>query len=244
MTNVIIRLPGGGRIKKSDEKQLIEWWDYRNHFIENNFYSELKEIIQKNQHAKFYFISGGVGAFIYTDLCKKLNNSETLRAQIGCDIVSIMHKILINSLIENRVDVFPNEISIKDLNSLSHKKNRVFFIKPDINFLSTDSLAASVANMISAEIIIYIKEGSPIYHAGFNEPTIMNQWRIADIKERAKIIKGNYIIDSEALNTIESLIKKNCSKVLILNPSQLIKLDLINKNYGFGQSEDFCEVII
>lgn len=243
MNNIIVRLPGGGRIKKHEKKQILTWWDYRNYFINTDIYNDIKKIIETNKDSKFFFISGGVGAFIYTDLCRNLNISNNLAAEIGCDVISIMHKILINSLIDDGINVFPTEIDIKSYNTIFYKENSCFFIKPDTEFLSTDSLAANVAKLVSAKLIVYIKEGSPTYYAGFKKPTIINKWEIDDIRERAKLIKGNYILDNEALNIIEDLKENINSRILILNPNQLKNLNFNDVNLGLGNDESFCEIV-
>ncbi|MGP2449835.1 hypothetical protein ACTUSR_12140 [Pantoea stewartii subsp. indologenes] len=243
MTNIVIRLPGGGRIRKRDEKQDIEWWGYRNYFIDTDFYNDLEKLISKNKNFNFYFISGGVGAFIYTNLCDSLELHKDLRDEVGCTIVSVMHKILIEKLKNSAVRVYPEEISFDDINVVESRGFNSFFVMPEKRFLSTDSLAANVGQIVSAKMIIYIKEGAPLFHVGFDEATVVNAWEIDDIRRRAKGVQGNYILDSDALGVIENLITKNKTRTLILSPGQLKEINMEDDNFGLGQMTSFTEVI-
>jgi hypothetical protein len=239
MNKIIIRLPGGGRINKKNEPQEISWWDYRNYFINPELYSEIKNIIAKNINCTFFFVSGGVGAFLYTNLCKSLDIKNDIESQVGCDIVSIMHKILIGNLLDSGIDAYPTEISLSELSEMRNFKNSCYFIKPISNIMSTDSLAAQVTSVVLADLVVYLKEGAPIYHIGFKEPTRVGKWSISDIRTRAKGVKGHYIIDGEALNIIE---EENV-KAIITDPTTFFSFNYNEGDFGFGGEENYSEVV-
>ncbi|MCC3705557.1 hypothetical protein LLR08_23750 [Rouxiella badensis] len=239
MNRIIIRLPGGGRINKKNEMQEIAWWDYRNYFINPEFYSEIKSVINNNINCTFFFVSGGVGAFLYTNLCKSLGVGGDITSQVGCDIVSIMHKILINNLLGSGVDTYPTEMTLNELSEKVNLENSCYFIKPCSDIMSTDSLAAQVASIVLADIVIYLKEGAPVYHIGFKEPTRVAKWSINDIRARAKEVNGHYIIDSEALNKIE----EGNIKTIITNPRAFSGFNYHESNFGLGGEENYSEVV-
>ncbi|ENK7125885.1 hypothetical protein AB3Y61_001444 [Serratia marcescens] len=240
MNNIIIRLPGGGRINKRNEIQEINWWSYRNYYINPGLYSEIKTVINKNRDCTLFFVCGGVGAFLYTNLCKSLNLNDDITSQIGCDVVSLMHKILINNLIENEINACPIEVSLNELIDGQDFKYSCYFIKPFANIMSTDSLAANLASKVHADLIVYLKEGAPVYHIGFNEPTRVSKWDVTDIRKRAKGVKGHYIIDNEALNIIE----KTNIKTIITNPEVFTDFDYSTSYFGLGGEENYSEVIV
>jgi len=240
MSNIIIRLPGGGRINKKKEEQEISWWDYRNHYINPELYSEIKDVMAKNKDCVFFFVSGGVGAFLYTDLCNSLSVKDDIISQVGCDIVSLMHKILISNLIGNGINAYPTETSLTELSEMQNFKHSCYFVKPFIKIMSTDSLAAHVAPLVHADMIVYLKEGAPVYHIGFNEPTRVSKWGINDIRLRAKGVKGHYIIDDEALNLIE---KMNV-KTLITSPKTFSNFNYHESDFGLGGEQNYSEVVI
>ncbi|MEQ9968151.1 hypothetical protein ABRP72_03045 [Pectobacterium carotovorum] len=239
MNRIIIRLPGGGRINKKNEMQEISWWDYRNYYINPELYSEINFIITNNKNCIFFFVSGGVGAFLYTNLSKSLNLKNNITSQVGCDIVSLMHKILINNLIDSGIDVHPTEIALSELSDKRDFKYSCYFIKPFSDVMSTDSLAAQVASIVHADMIVYLKEGAPVYHIGFDEPTRIGKWAIDDIRVRAKGVKGNYIIDDEALNKIE----ETNIKTIITNPKIFPNFNYNESNFGLGGEENYSEVV-
>lgn len=240
MNRIIIRLPGGGRINKRNEMQEISWWDYRNYYINPELYSEIDSVMGNNKNCTFFFISGGVGAFLYTNLCKSLNIKNDITSQVGCDIVSLMHKILISNLLDSGIDAYPTEIALSELSEKQNFKHSCYFIKPFSNIMSTDSLAAQVASVVHADMIVYLKEGAPVYHIGFNEPTRVGKWGINDIRARSTGAKGHYIIDDEALNKIE----ETNIKTIITNPKVFPSFNYHKINFGLGGEENYSEVVI
>ncbi|MFQ2367101.1 hypothetical protein [Aeromonas enteropelogenes] len=240
MNKVIVRLPGGGRIKKKPGTQELSWWDYRNHYITPELYCDLKNIINRNKDCTFFLISGGVGAFLYADLCDSISSHDEVASQIGCNVVSMMHTILISSLAKNGIKVSPHEVDIDKVNEAQSSNHSCYFIKPCINIMSTDSLAAHTAHFIKADMIVYLKEGAPTYHIGFDVPMKINKWKINDIKSKANTYNGNYIIDDEALN----IIKENSIKTIITNPDMFSHFNHNVDNYGFGSSDNYTEVIV
>lgn len=59
-------------------------------------------------------------------------------------------------------------------------------------------------------------------------------------KERAKGVKGHYIIDNEALNIIE----KTNIKTIITNPEVFTDFDYSTSYFGLGGEENYSEVIV
>lgn len=238
MNKIIIRLPGGGRIKEKKQNQDISWWGYRNFHIDPGFYSEISLIINSNPDCVFYVISGGVGAFMYTNLSNAINLDSKLSSEVGCEIVSILHKILIGSLIERDVKVCPVEVKLNDLDNPYYSNHSCYFIKPDSLILSTDSLAASVASIIEADLILFIKEGAPIYHVGFDTPTKVTEWCIDSIRLKSAEVTGNYLLDSEALDILEDV----KPQALIIPPELLSDFSYNKQHYGFGSKDNYTEL--
>lgn len=238
MNKIIIRLPGGGRIKDKHQTQDVSWWSYRSFHIEPDFYLGISNVIKSNPECTFYIVSGGVGAFMYTNLSKVLNKNGKITSAIGCDIVSTLHKIIINNLVENDVNVCPSEIDLENLKDFNKEEHACYFIRPNPNILSTDSLAASVAPIVDADLILFIKEGAPTYHVGFDAPTKITEWSIENIRKKSVSVSGNYLLDSEALD----ILGMDMLKSLIIPPELLSDFSYNKPHYGFGSKDNYTEL--
>lgn len=245
MSSYVIRLPGGGRIKRSDSTQALSWWEYRNHYISTRTYTQLTNFIQNNKNQKLVFVSGGVGAFLYTDLCKSLGLNSNFESEIGIEIISIMHKVLIEHLSSSGVSVYKSEVPIEDLETtMSHSEQQCFFIKCDSSFQSTDSIAAHAAAVTNSRAILFLKQGAPNYHAGFEKETKVTKWDISDIHRKAKNLwaskRENYILDVEC----SLKIKNDGIKSSIMPPELLERIILDAVNYGLESSDCYTEIVI
>lgn len=238
MNKIIIRLPGGGRIKEKNQHQDISWWGYRGFHIDPEFYLGISSIIKSNPDCIFYFISGGVGAFMYTNFSNAINLDDKITSEVGCEIVSVLHKILIGSLIERDVQVCPVEVGLDGLDDPNYSNYSCYFIKPNPNTLSTDSLAASVAPIVEAELILFIKEGAPTYYVGFDTPTKVTEWSIENIRLKSVEVVGNYLLDSEALDILENV----KPKALIIPPEIFSNFSFKKESYGFGSKDYYTEI--
>lgn len=175
---------------------------------------------------------------MYTNLSKVINKNGKITAAIGCDIVSILHKIIINNLVENDVNVCPSEVDLENLMDFKKNEHTCYFIRPNPDILSTDSLAARVAPIVDADLILFIKEGAPTYHVGFDCPTKITEWCIENIREKSVGVSGNYLLDSEALDVLG----RDMLKSLIIPPELLSDFSYNKQHYGFGSKDNYTEV--
>jgi len=225
MSTFVIRLPGGGRISKKNKEHSLKWLDYRSFGINTDSYTSIIELIRSNPDSKFILISGGVGAFLYTNLCKDLGLDNIFSSKVGSHIISIMHKILIEAFENEGIKVYPKQAELQELRGLKQKADyQCFFVEPNIDCLSTDSLAVQASIEVDSVETVFLKEGAPTYHVGFDNPTVITHWHINDISAKSEKhftgSNGHYLLDIESC----SLIKKFKVNSKIVCPSELKNL--------------------
>ncbi|MAD03411.1 MAG: hypothetical protein CMK65_07310 [Pseudoalteromonas sp.] len=247
MSTFVIRLPGGGRISRKKKEHGLKWLDYRSFFIKTDSYNSIIELIKDNSNSKFILISGGVGAFLYTNLCEDLYLDRDFSSTIGSDIISIMHKILIEAFERERIRIYPKQVAIKELKELEQNSDyQCFFVEPNLDSLSTDSLAVQASIEVNSVETVFLKEGAPTYHVGFDSPTVITHWKIDDIsaksEEHFKGSNGHYLLDTESC----SLIKKFQIKSKIVCPSELknLKFDAHGVKHLSEAGQKITEVIV
>ncbi|MFY8284335.1 hypothetical protein AAEU31_12570 [Pseudoalteromonas sp. SSMSWG5] len=247
MSTFVIRLPGGGRISKKNKEHTLKWLDYRSFGIKIDSYTSIIELIKSNPNSKFFLISGGVGAFLYTNFCRDLCLDNDFSSTIGGDIIGIMHKILIEAFKREGVRIYPKQVAIKELKELKQNSDyQCFFVEPNLDSLSTDSLAVQAAIEVNSVETVFLKEGAPTYHVGFDNPTIITHWSIDDIsaksEEHFKSSNGHYLLDTESC----SLIKKFQIKSKIVCPSELknLKFDAHGVKHLSEAGQQITEVVV
>ena len=240
MKTCIIRLPGGGQIKSKKHEDILPWRKYRNFEIDTTCYEKAISLIRRYPDWNFVFTSGGVGAFIYINLGHSLGLPTHISQTIGCEIVSLLNKIIISHFAENSVAVLPTEVEVSMLRqTIASAGKQCFFLKPDPYFHSTDSLAVHAAINLESDVVLFLKTGVPIFHVGFDEPTRIDVWAIDDL-----IMRARHLLESKALNYIldyEStlLIKEHKLTTFLLEPSKISEVsfddgDLNIMNKGFA----------
>jgi hypothetical protein len=245
MNNYVIRLPGGGRIKKNENQQPIPWWDYRCFFIDNSSYLSLEALFKRNSDCKIALVSGGVGAFLYTELGKSLHLAEPVIKDAGCAIISILHNILMCYLISKNLSVYPYEVDIDEINGVMENNiHQVYFVKTDTKNHSTDSLAIRTAISIKAKLTVFIKENAPEYIIGFNKPTVLLKWNLSSLLSQSleNPLKGSndYILDPVTCQ----LISDQKLKAIIANPKILDYLRFKDKYCDEVPREIFTEIVL
>jgi hypothetical protein len=241
----VVRLPGGGRISQRTRRDQLSWLGYRDYSIQKDIYVSIINLVKETPDSKFVFISGGVGAFIYSDFCNDLGLDHSFAAKVGIDIISIMHQILIETMRNDKVSIYPQEVKLKDLKSIiTENNNQCFFVKPDVECMSSDSLAIKASINIDSDLTIFIKEGAPTYHVGFNEPTTMIQWHIDDITSKAEKCfaegNGHYLLDMESC----TLIKKFNITSVITSPLEIPFIKCISNSIESSNKQRITEVVL
>ena len=243
----VLRLPGAGRIRNNKIKENVPWTGYRNYSIDTSFYVKIKDILselQEKEH-KVILISGGVGAFLYSEFSKNLGLSHQIHKKIGINIVNLLNTILLNFFIENKLNIYNKLVKPSEIDALiESSQNNFFVLKADENenHLSTDSLSADIARLISSDFLVYFKEGVPYYYAGFPKKTKLLRWKIDDLVDRASYFScsdGNhYIIDFAAVK----IIKAYALKTLMINPNNPEHIKNLCK--GIRLENQFCTELV
>lgn len=207
---IVIKLPGAGLIGcNNSEKSELAWLSYRDYKIDFQFYVDLFSDIEKNNKDKLFIVSGGVGSHLYTKLAEDLACAHSFRKYLGISCVKLIQETIMNYAADRNSSVFNRLITIDEAKNIAEKSQKnIFFIEPTKNANSTDSLATMLANDVNADKLIFFKAKAPVYFVGFNEPTVIEQWMLSDLIERAYDYEKNtgrdYIVDYQSLLIIQS----------------------------------------
>jgi hypothetical protein len=153
--------------------------------------------------------------------------------------------VFIERMRNDKVSIYPQEVELKDLKSaIIENNNQCFFVKPDVDCMSSDSLAIKASINIDSDLTIFIKEGAPTYHVGFNEPTTMIQWHIDDITSKAEKCfaegNGHYLLDIESC----TLIKKFNITSVITSPLEIPFIKCISNSIESSNKQRITEVVL
>jgi uridylate kinase len=209
MNAIVIRLIGGGAISQFNKEREISWWGYRNIEILPTVFEDITALLKRNESTRFIFICGGIGAFLFTKLARQLC-LIAYQDKVGREIVSTLNGIAIEYLKSQNFDVFPSEVSLEKLAATyTSSSNQCFFVKPNENCISTDTLAAKAALESKACMILYVKKGAPLYHLGFDKPTVMNNWSLDDLGTKSLDLYNHsskhYVLDHQSCSLLKSL---------------------------------------
>ncbi|HZH76599.1 MAG TPA: hypothetical protein VEY88_11230 [Archangium sp.] len=240
----VIKAGGSGNILETDHKHAIPWLAYRRFKLDPDYLRKLVEgvlaAVQANN--KIVFVSGGMGAYLYIDLARELGLSESALAEIGCGIVNVNGRIASDAVSLRGVSVCPRLIPPSPSLSENLKQYDVVVVRAEPGYLSTDALAAVAAANIPGSELVLFKKGVPEYHVGFERPTVVEKFTIAELRAiAAKFGEGagaNSILDAQCLEVIE----RNAIRTRLVNSDHLGDLYQVLQGSGGGMS--FAQTLI
>jgi len=236
MKKYIIKAGGSGNIVETDFKHKIDWLNYRRIQINSIFFRELvQSLVEASKYHKIAYINGGVAAYLFINLAESLEIDKSELDVIGCEIINITSKIILEAVKKYNSNVCPELINPLEFEDNLFNIYNLIIFKAVPTFKSTDSLAAFVASRnLDSEFLLF-KKGVPLYHVGFETPTKITEFKITKLKEIAlsfnEIPGNNSIIDHESIE----LIIKNKIKTTLYNSEEINKLkEILDNKY-------FCE---
>jgi uridylate kinase len=204
---VVVKAGGSGLFVRVPHKPRVPWDWYRQYRIDEDYFSKLVDgLARAATRSSLLFVPGGVGAYLYIGLSERLGLHESAVNQIGCDIVNVMGRIVMQSLLAQGVQVYPTLANLDDdLDELA-RRYQVLVMAASTRFRSTDAVAAAAALRVGARRLMLFKQGVPTFHLGFESPTVMRSISISRLQEMIGLSRErpgrNAILDSQAVAII------------------------------------------
>ncbi|MCP3139585.1 hypothetical protein [Pyxidicoccus xibeiensis] len=208
MKTYVVKAGGSGNLVETEAVHKIEWLAYRRLRFDPSYLEGLIEGLRGvASSAKVAFVPGGMGAFLFLDLAESAGVRGEALDRIGIDVVNLNGLLARSAFAENGISVFPELVEPGEMLAAALEVSQVVVVKACKGYLSTDALAAAAAVSLPGSELLIFKKGVPVYHVGFERPTEVLEWKITELKERAKAFGerpgANSILDAQCLEIVE-----------------------------------------
>jgi uridylate kinase len=204
---VVVKAGGSGLFVRVPYEPRVPWDWYRHYRINEEYFSKLVAgLAHAANQSPLLFVPGGVGAYLYIGLSQRLGLHDEAVNQIGCDIVNVTGRIIMQSLLTQGVEVYPSLANLRDNLGELIRQYQVLVMAASLSFRSTDAVAAAAAVKVGATRLMLFKQGVPTFHLGFESPTVMRSISISRLQEMIGLSEEgpgrNAILDSQAVAII------------------------------------------